>query len=701
MTHLTAVAPVAEHAFVTQRLWELHKHPEQLDAYLALLQRQRLACDEVWFSTDYGFPPLAVHREAAARMAAAAERVRALGIVASLQISNTLGHGDYLRYLDFGGIAWQRMVGPDGTVAPYSNCPRDPDFHAYLDASTRAYCAWEPDSVWIDDDLRMHHHSPIDYGCFCDLCLAGFNAETGGEWTRVELVAAINAGNDLETRAAWLAWGRESLSTVAGVIARAVKAVAPGCWLGLQHSDHAWGGYSGPDWTPIFETLARISELPVGSRPGGGFYTDHAPREMVTKAIYGGLQNSRLPACVDHEPAHHRIRVEVENLPGAVTGKSARGTALEATLALAYGSTGLTFTPLMFTHEEIAWHERVLAEIARWRPFWLRYLDAASGVASRPGGLAIVLGRRFAQRRLGPDEPAFAWAATNLGALPQLATLGLSLTWDWSASEAGGVGGAWATAEAAPPGFLLHPNAVDGLEDDEIRALLGCGVVTDGEAVHRLEARGFGALLGLATAPANRLDANERLLEDDLNGPYAGRTVGLTGLSRSFPAYGLHGAEHTEGISLRVLAHYVRTDSTLSAPATVAVTTPFGGRWVVFGNGCWSSVATTAQRAQLLAAADWVSSGRLPALLDTPGQVVVVPRVDAENRVCSVLLLNCSLDATAPELALRLRRPRSHRAHWLRPSGDITAMALAGEDAQIALPGLQPWGVGAVLLDGS
>jgi hypothetical protein len=679
-------------SFVTQRLWMLHKHSEDLDAYLALLQRQRSACDEVWFATDYGFPPLAVHQTAAEQMAVAAARVRALGMVASLQISNTLGHGDYLRYLDFRGITWGRMTGPDGTVAPYANCPRDPDFHAYLDASTRAYCAWQPTGVWIDDDLRMHHHNPVDYGCFCPRCLTDFSRRDNSNWTREALVAAIGRDNDLATRAAWLAFGRESLAIVAGVVARAVKTAAPTCCLGLQHSDHAWGGYSGPDWKPVFETLARISDLPVGSRPGGGFYTDHAPREMVTKAIYGGLQNSRLPACVDHEPTHHRIRVEVENLPGAVTGKSARGTVLEATLALAYGATGLTFTPLMFNHEELDWHERVLAEMGAWRPFWMRYQGGEFGRGIRPGGLIIALGRRFTQREVTPNEPPFAWATTHLGALPQLTTLGLPLTWDWS----------YDATEPPPAAFLLHPHAVDGLDDGEIQLLLRSGTVTDGEAVRRLTARGYGSWLNLAATPAEELDANEQFSDDPLNVPYAGWPVGLTTLSSAFPGYALRPAAD----DARILSHYIRTDGTRSAPATVALTTTAGGRWVVFGNGCWSSVVTSAKRAQLLAAADWVSPRGLPALLETPGQVLIVPRVDTEGKLYSVLLLNCTLDATPPVLRLRLRSPRRRHARWLRPPTgtadalQITEMVLTGEgdDALISLPGLDAWGVGALLL---
>ena len=56
---------MSNYPFITQRLWEIHKSPADLDAYLDLLKRQHGAYDEVCFATDYGFPPLAVHQEAA------------------------------------------------------------------------------------------------------------------------------------------------------------------------------------------------------------------------------------------------------------------------------------------------------------------------------------------------------------------------------------------------------------------------------------------------------------------------------------------------------------------------------------------------------------------------------------------------------------------------------------------------------------
>ena len=54
------------------------------------------------------------------------------------------------------------------------------------------YAVAEPYRVWVDDDLRARNHKPVEYGCFCDDCLAKFNEKYGYSFTREELVKAIN-----------------------------------------------------------------------------------------------------------------------------------------------------------------------------------------------------------------------------------------------------------------------------------------------------------------------------------------------------------------------------------------------------------------------------------------------------------------------------------------------------------------------------
>ena len=645
------------------RLWTQHLNPALLDEHLALVRRQRRACDEVWFASEYGFPSLAFHEDCARRMGEAAAKVRATGIAASLQISNTLGHGNCHQSLDFRGLFWQPMMGADGTITPYCACPRAPEFHVYLDALTRAYCTWKPDRLWIDDDLRMHHHSPVQQGCFCDRCVAEFGASVGQFWTREALGRAINECNDVVTREAWVSFGRASLAAVARTVAHAAIAVAPKCRLGLQHGDHAWGGYNGPDWEPVFRALREVSGRPVGSRPGGGFYVDHRPREMLDKALFAGLQNTRLPEGVGTRC------YECENLPGTVTGKSARGTALECTLALAHGCDSLSFTPLMFAHESTQWHERVLSELVAWRPFWERYVAANERTTNT--GVGLFMSRRQALRQLNPGESPFAWATCGFGSFPQLATLGLPLCWDEQA-----------------PAVLLCPEAARAVEEAELKRLLARGLIVDGETVQILEQRGLGKALGVRHKPVGAEWGDIVFTDDPFNAGYEGQRITcggfLFGQARSF--------ELLAG-EARCLARYARVDGTTGDMEAAAVEFPDGGRLAIFGWGLSNPTVTSGRRRQILAAANWVSRECMPVTLETPGQVVVVPRCNVQRRVTTVLLLNVSLDPT-PSLALSLCGPKGTEPWtWMRPFHPDGILP-AGD--ALTLPPLEPWSVGVL-----
>ena len=173
---------------ISLRLMNHHYNGKLMDELFEVLLRQPGCLDEVWLSTEYGFPPMSIHAKSAEAMTGAAERFRKHNIGVSLQIANSLGHGEYLRFMDFRGITWQHMVGIDSTVFPYGNCPRDKDFLEYQKESARLYAAaCKPDILFIDDDLRMHHHTPVDYGCFCDGCLEEMRSRWGLSFSRKEL----------------------------------------------------------------------------------------------------------------------------------------------------------------------------------------------------------------------------------------------------------------------------------------------------------------------------------------------------------------------------------------------------------------------------------------------------------------------------------------------------------------------------------
>ena len=97
------------------------------DRCLALLQEYPQAGNTVWFSSHYGFPPLEKHRREGARLAKIAEKFCEKHIGVSLQISNTIGHGEYMSSRDCTGLVYdgspaENMVGPDGTKANFCFC---------------------------------------------------------------------------------------------------------------------------------------------------------------------------------------------------------------------------------------------------------------------------------------------------------------------------------------------------------------------------------------------------------------------------------------------------------------------------------------------------------------------------------------------------------------------------------------------------
>ena len=72
-------------------------------------------------------------------------------------------------------------------------------------------------------------------GCFCDRCLAAFNAKTGGSWTRTELVAKLNGKAVREpVRAQWIAFNAESLALYAAEARAAADELKSPCRLAYQ-----------------------------------------------------------------------------------------------------------------------------------------------------------------------------------------------------------------------------------------------------------------------------------------------------------------------------------------------------------------------------------------------------------------------------------------------------------------------------------
>ncbi|HHU14675.1 MAG: hypothetical protein ACOX7Q_08795 [Kiritimatiellia bacterium] len=332
-----------------------------------VLVANRGACDEVWFSTGIGVPTLAWHAAHAERLARYAAELRAAGIVPSLQVQATLGHSDELSALEgTPAKTWGGFTGRGGTECRHCNCPRQPDFLAYVREMSRLYASFKPRSVWIDDDLRVAGHAPGSpwgkvkdgwIGCWCPTCLAAFNAEMKTNWTRETLDAAMAKDTKLFDR--WEAFSFAGIAAVARAIAEEFHKVSPTTRLAYQHGD-----YRNDSLLAVFRALHEATGLPVGSRPGGGAYYDQNPNLQMIKAFGAAYTRKQLgnPDWID------TWCPEVETYPRAFASRTAQGIMNEAFVNLALGMNTVSLLIMDTRYETDAWYgECLLAPLAAER----------------------------------------------------------------------------------------------------------------------------------------------------------------------------------------------------------------------------------------------------------------------------------------------------------------------------------------------
>ena len=413
---LVAQTAVADEApFCALRFGYRFTHPDKWPEMRAALASNRAAFDDVWFSTGVSFPKLAWHEEHARQCAAAADDLRRLGIVPSIEIQTIIGHTDPI--LDTGdctGQDWGTMVSADGLAAKRLSCPRDPRLIAYFVRVAELHAAWKPGSVWVDDDLSYRNRAPVLKpennlpGCFCDGCLAGFVEKEGRAWTRAELAAAIRA--DAAVRRRWDDYSCGVMGALTRAIAAAVHRVSPETVLGYQY-----GGRLQP---AIPRGLFEGSGRPVRLRPGNGAYWDtdaHAQldKAYILQAMMRGFRGeSWIGACCP----------EIETCPRTFACRTPQGLVLEAFENLALGMDFISmFAADARTDEATAFYaDRLFPRLAAASGFLKGYRAANAG--TRPCGFSVpddVPPRLVACRGV----PVVGADGRSLGPLPDVASI--------------------------------------------------------------------------------------------------------------------------------------------------------------------------------------------------------------------------------------------------------------------------------------
>lgn len=368
-------------------------------------------CDEIWFSTGCGVPSLDWHRARAEVMAKAMKDCHAKGIVPSLQFQATLGHGDEFGTPEMFALkSWTGWTGWSGIETKYCNCPRQPAFLDYLRTVAKIYAPLGFAGLWIDDDLRITHHQPSDsygrhIGCWCATCLKTFNAEMGANWTRQALAEVVMKDDELSAR--WRKFSIDGLCQVAHVIGEVFAKESPGTMLALQHG---FDNDSVDQVPAVLETLRKVSGHSVGFRPGGGYYYDDNPNDVIVKSIRTACFRSRIG-----DPQWIRIWTpEIESWPRTYYSRSPQGVLVEGFSALMYGMNTISFFISNGAKEDPGLYGRTL-----WRalsdasPVLRGYARAIEGC--QPVGFKLLDEGQLGIRRAA--IPVLAGIGRNCGAL--------------------------------------------------------------------------------------------------------------------------------------------------------------------------------------------------------------------------------------------------------------------------------------------
>ncbi len=367
----------------------VNETPETFKALVDCHLRHPGACDEFWMC-DGSRKTMDALKTECGKIAALRPLCERSGILFGFQQGLTLGHGEAHDGKSkpgdeqFPEDAWQ--VGKDGRRIGFL-CPRSPYVldYEYRYAKTVLKNA-NPVSFWIDDDLRLGVSKPE--GCFCDRCIAAFNAKTGGMWTRETLVERLFSKAERESvRQSWVEFNAESIALYAAEVRRAADELGSWCRLAYQS---VWSDrfYTASSYFPLLQALSGKDHRTVGIRPGAGFYTEAEPRGMVKKCLSVAREAER---CRGYGDLVASVCYEQETYPRHVLHKSPGAIVTECALAIASGCNSLSLYWYAGEQPEpTEEYDRFVKTLAETRPYLERLAESTQ--RTRLGGVARFVG---------------------------------------------------------------------------------------------------------------------------------------------------------------------------------------------------------------------------------------------------------------------------------------------------------------------
>lgn len=395
------------------------------------------------------------------------------GVAVSLNPWITVLHCDRGRSLKE-SQRWQTMMDWRGQAASTVVCPLDPGWRDYYCDTLALYAVEGFRVIWLEDDIRLANHAPLDWGgCFCPLHVAEFNRRAGTSAVREEIIAAMmQPGEPHPWRQIWLDMWDDTQVDMVRRFREVVEATSSETRLGLMSSGPMMHAMEGRHWERWWPALS--GDKPSIHRPHFTGYSD-AMGISIPLAIHGMDMNRSV------EPDRIEIDPEIENSPHGWS-KSFRQTAAHMVLAQVFGADRMNLSLYDYLGNPQSDFRQAARFLAGWKESldWLSELFPATLNSQGVGCLW--------KQDMTARKHATPGASTWMNSL-FTATHGWPL---WL----GGFGQAFQMRMSSVV------NAIGGelawsATDEEIRSMLGHGLLLDGQAAAILEERGFGPWLGL------------------------------------------------------------------------------------------------------------------------------------------------------------------------------------------------------------
>lgn len=308
----------------------------------------------------------------------AGKRIRNLGITLSLNPWVSLIHGERGRKLK-PGQNFTTMVTYDGYKSTVIACPLCENWRKYYVDMYKYYCTeLKPDTIWIEDDFRLHNHI-YDVGCFCELHMQKYSEALGKEVSREQFVKGL-VDNVEGYRKAYLSVNREAMESAMSYIIDGLKGVQDG--FGLMTSGANSYFAEGRDQQAMFKIMSKrrtaLNRLSL------------AMYRQDSSIKYGWtLHTSTMLArktCGDNQLCVG----EIENFPMTLTCKSTKFTAFQMEMTLPLCLKGQTLDIFEFNGNGVTNGDAFAKQLVSRKDFFQEFLDGGCNYGNLRGVKCLI-----------------------------------------------------------------------------------------------------------------------------------------------------------------------------------------------------------------------------------------------------------------------------------------------------------------------